>query len=446
PMPPSPSAVPGILGNTRLSRFDVVLVGSGAGGSAAARVLATNGLTVCVLEAGPNYFLGLDDPRPGFPISLYSNDEVKLSVRALIGRRTRVEPMSFRPTAGAGERTFVGDVNALPKTVGGAAVHSDVKYPRSEAWDFRIRSELGEVPGASFADWPFDYDELEPYYAAAERLSGVQGVTGADPFAAPRSGPYPMETFGPRMYVDHVLSAGAEKLGLHPFPYPTAANARDYGGRPPCNDCGFCSGYGCPTNAKGSPAVTTLRDALLTGLCQVRHDCTATRIVTDASGRRATAVEYLDPQGRTERVEGDRVIVAANGIETPRLLQLSDPDGPGLGNSSGMLGRNLMFHFQTTGVGVYPQRFHVERGRSVTGGFSDFRGRPRDPKRPLAGIVEFGGYSEKIAESLVYVTTSGLRGSLLKDFLRANPQGAHIAVLTMQAEDAPQLTNRVDLD
>ncbi|MCA9773294.1 MAG: GMC family oxidoreductase, partial [Myxococcales bacterium] len=329
------SAVPHVLGDTRLGRFDVVIIGSGAGGAAAARVLATNGLTVCILEAGNNYFVGLDDPRPGFPVPLFSSDEIKMSARRLIAQQTRVEPMTFRDSD-AVPRSHVGDVNALPKTVGGAGVHSDVKYPRFIDFDFRMRSELGEVQGATFADWPLDYDELEPYYAAAERLLGVQGEAGANPFESPRSGPFPMAP-GPRMFIDHLLSEGATKLGLHPFPYPTGAPSRDWRGRPPCNDCGFCSGYGCPTNAKGSPAVTTLRDALLTSRVQVRYNAPATRI--RASGGRVTAVDYLDPEGNPASVTADRVILAASAVESARLCLLSDLGGPGLGNSSGQVGR-----------------------------------------------------------------------------------------------------------
>ena len=79
-----------------------------------------------------------------------------------------------------------------------------------------------------------------------------------------------------------------------PSPYPTAVNSRPYRGRPPCVDCGFCSGYGCPNNAKGSPAVTLLRDALLSENCQLRYNAQVTRLVTNATKTRVDAVEYLD--------------------------------------------------------------------------------------------------------------------------------------------------------
>jgi choline dehydrogenase-like flavoprotein len=145
-------------------------------------------------------------------------------------------------------------------------------------------------------------------------------------------------------------------------------------------------------------------------------------------------------------VSGDRVVLAANGIESPRLCLLSDPGGPGLGNSSGLVGRCLMFHYQTIAVGLYPQSLHGERGRSVTTGIADFRGVPNDPNRPLGGIIEFGTNSEKITDALTYLLSLGQQGPSLKNFLRSSPFGSHNAVLIMQGEDAPQLTNRIDLD
>lgn len=437
-----PSKVPNVLGDTALDRFDVVVIGSGAGGGAATRALATSGLKVCVLEAGNNYFVGLDDPADGMPVPVFSSDEVKMSARELIKQQARIEPRTFRASESDGDRTYIGDVNALPKTVGGGWVHADMKTPRFAAFDFRLGTLLGDVPGASFADWPLTYDELEPFYAATERLLGVQGEAGADPFAEPRSGPYPMPP-GPPMYVANLLSDGARKLGLHPFPYPGAVTSRPYRGRAVCNDCGFCSGYGCPINAKGSVAL--LRDALLTGNVQLRYNAIATRLSTDASGRRVTSVEYLDADGNPASVSGDRIVLAASPIESARLLFASDPGGPGLGNSSGLVGRNLMFHHQTIGVGIYQQDLHGERGKSVSTGFSDFRGVPNDPARPLGGIVEFGTNSEKIADAAQYMNL-GFRGATLKSYLRSSPFGRHIAVLIMQGEDAPQLTNRIDLD
>src|SRR5262249_16914395 len=110
-------------------------------------------------------------------------------------------------------------------------------------------------------------------------------------------------------------------------------------------------------------------------------------------------------------------------------------------------GRNMMFHFQTTVVGIFPQRFHGERGRSITNALSDFRGRPNDPNHPLGGIIEMGAVNSRIIQDAqTYLLSLGKIGTQLKPFLRSPAFGAHLNAMTMQAEDAPQLTNRVDLD
>src|SRR5437762_5140394 len=92
-----PSAVPGVLGNTSLAQFDAIIIGSGAGGSVVARALTVVGQKkVLVLEAGPNYFMGLDDPAAGMPIPLFSNDELKLSLRPFINQSLFLEPRTYR--------------------------------------------------------------------------------------------------------------------------------------------------------------------------------------------------------------------------------------------------------------------------------------------------------------------------------------------------------------
>ncbi len=440
-----PSREPNVLGNTALTTFDAIIIGSGAGGSAAAHVLATQGRKVLVLETGDNYFPGLDDPDPGQPVALYSNDELKHGERAFISPDPLIEPRTFRPNEAAGERTYVGDVNGLPRTVGGGAVHADMKYPRFQETDFRLGSLLGDVPGANFADWPLIYDELAPFYTEVEQVVGVQGEEGSDPFAPPRGRPYPMPP-GVPMYCAILASEGARRLGYTPFPYPTAVNSQFYGGRPPCVDCGFCSGYGCPNNAKGSPAVTFLRQALLTNNCQLRYNTTVVNLLPDANGTGVVGVEYLDPAGGRDRATADIFILAASAIETARLWLLSDAYRDGIGNTSGQLGRNLMFHFQTQAVGIFPQRLHGHRGRAVTQGMSDFRGVPGDPQRPLAGIIEFGAASELIFEAKTYTLSLGQRGPALRELMRQSPLRDRLMALTLQAEDAPQLTNYVDLD
>src|SRR5207245_1334252 len=136
-------------------------------------------------------------------------------------------PRTWRNSPSDGDRTYVGDVNTLPKTVGGGCVHADLKMPRFQVDDFHLGTLLGSVPNASFADWPVDYDMLEPFYAYVETALGIQGESGTNPFEAPRKTPFPMPP-GVPMYSGLKVSDGAKKLGLHPFAYPTAVNSRPY--------------------------------------------------------------------------------------------------------------------------------------------------------------------------------------------------------------------------
>jgi choline dehydrogenase-like flavoprotein len=436
-----------VYGNTSLSQFDAIVIGSGAGGGPVAYVLTKAGMKVLVLEAGPCHLDFLDDPSQP-PLPRFSNDELKTERRNFIETDDRIDPRTWRTSEADGDRidALTGNVQALPKTVGGGCLHADLKMPRFAPSDFQFGTNVS-VAGTSFADWPLQYDELEPFYAWGERLLGVQGLAGANPFEGPRSSAYPMPP-GAAMYGSTVVGAGLSKLGYTMFPYPMAVNSEPYDNRPACVDCGFCSGYPCPTNAKGSTAVTMLRKALLSGNCQLQAETRVVKI--NAAGGTVTSVDALDPTGAPINFTADRYVLAASPIEDARLLYLSDPDV--LGNSSGMVGRNLMFHYQTVALGIFDQRVHGYRGRTVDHGFADFRGAPNDAAHPLGGIVEISGGGLPIGEAAFYTRILGQlapgkwNGALFKSLMRQSPGRDRVMVLVIQAEDAPQLTNRVDLD
>jgi gluconate 2-dehydrogenase alpha chain len=419
---------------------DAVIIGSGPAGATAAHVLTQAGWSVIVLEKGRNHLLALEPPFG--PLGHVSSDEIKFSRRHFLGPDPWLEPRTYRRDESEGDRLEVGEVNNLPSTVGGGGFHADGKLPRFRADDFAIASVDGPVPGADLVDWPFGYDELEPYYAEAERVIGVAGDASGNPFASWRADPYPMPP-GPDMYCAVLTSEAATRLGYHPYRAPTGVNSVEYDGRPACNNCGFCGYYGCPIEAKGDP-VAPLRRALETGRCEIRPDCFVSDVLLDATGRRARGVRYLDHDRVAHEVSADHVVLAAGAFETPRLLLRN-----GLGHPD-VVGRYLQFHFQTFVLGIFDHPLHGHRGRSVTHlmddpivGDADTRAAARAAGLPFlrGGIVEHGASTHPVMEAL-HLPTGSAHAALMVD----SPTRDRMAVFTMQGEDLPVATNRIDLD
>ncbi len=416
---------------------DAVIVGSGPGGATVADVLTRAGWSVVIVEKGRNHLLDPDDLTR--PAADYSNDELKFIYRHFLGPDPVIEPRTFRTGEEEGDHTHVGEVNSIPTTVGGGGTHADGKVPRFREEDFALRTTHGPVDGAQVDDWPLTYDDLEPFYAEAERSVGVAGAAGANPFAAWRSGPYPMAPGAP-MYGAVLSTAAALRQGLHPYPGPTAANSVPYDGRPACNNCGFCAFFGCPIHAKGDP-IAMLRRAMASGHAELLSETFVARVRTD--GRRATGVEVVGPDGTTRVIEARHVVVAAGAVETPRLLLLSDIDHP-------LVGRYLMVHFQTFVIGILPERVHGHKGRAVTHLHDDAmivddaaRAAARDAGLPWirGGLVEHGGPSLPVMEAKLYPW-----GAKHKSLMRSSPMRDRMWAFTMQGEDLAQATNRVDLD
>jgi len=436
----------------------VVVIGSGAGGSAAAWVLAEAGFQVSVLEKGRNYYRGLDQPG-GLPFPLYGGDEIR-AARGLPGCDILAEPRSARSQGEAEDgvaRSHVGDVNHLAHTVGGGTSHWDAKVPRFFKLDFEMRSRYGPVEGADIADWPFGYDDLAPYYDLVERVIGVQGSLEETPkFVLEHSprGPYPMPP-GPPMYASLVWQRAAAELGYQAHPFPMAANSRPYDGRPACTNCGYCSHHGCPINARGGAAVTFLRRALLAGARLVTRAC-VTRIGCDDRGR-ATHVEYLAGDGLVPaKIEADEVVLAGSAIETARLALLStSPAHPeGLGNGNGRVGRTLCFHTSAFAGGIMPQRLHAHRGRSTSHCMlepllPDTESRwARWAGLPFlrGGVCELGGAPYLIDEAKIYDMLPWSLRTEHKNQMRSSASRDRMLAVQMLGEDLAQLANRVDLD
>jgi choline dehydrogenase-like flavoprotein len=432
----------------------VVIVGSGAGASTVGWALATAGHPVLFLEKGRNLWRGLGD-RHGLGPSLFSNDEVKAG-RYFENPDPILEPRTGRSRDEAArgvDRSFVGDINGLPTTVGGGTIHWDAKTPRLWRQDFKGRSLYGPYPDANVADWPLTYDDLAPYYDEVEARLGVQGDIHAMPARtrqqAPRDKQFPLPP-NPPMYAGTLLAEGARRLGYHAYPFPMAVNSRSYAGRPPCNSCGFCSGWGCPTHARGGAAVSFLHDALIAG-AELRSRCFVFRVDRDKTGTKAVGVSYLDAAGKVHHQPADVVVVAGSAIESARLALLSN-----LPDRSGQLGRNLMFHYFTVAGALFKEDVHAWMGPSTTATIDDFVGPELNGVATAAGlpylkggICEVGGTigAPPITEANLYtsVVPNGW-GVPLKKLMQLGTFRKYVAGMSMVGEDLAQLGNRVDLD
>ncbi|HEY2637717.1 MAG TPA: GMC family oxidoreductase, partial [Solirubrobacteraceae bacterium] len=306
------------------------------------------------------------------------------------------------------------------------------------------------------ADWPLSYDDLAPFYDEVERHLGVQGdrsrMPGHTLAQAPRRHGFAMPP-NPPMVAGARLAEAARALGYEPYPFPMAVNSRRHLGRPACNSCGFCSGFGCPIQARGGAAVSFLHQALQHG-AELRERCFVHRVETTRDGRRARGVAYLDGHGHRRHARAPIVVLAPSAIETARLLLLSrGAHHPrGLGNRSGQVGRNLMFHYFSAGIGFFADRVHGWRGPSTTFTMDDFVGPVKGAAAKRhglpylkGGICEVGGGTLLLGEAEL-LASAGFRGTALTSALRDLALRDHIAGIQLVGEDLPQQANRVDLD
>ncbi len=348
---------------------DVIVVGAGAGGLAAAWRLTTRGARVILLEAGRQYQPDRDYPQDAddfearpFPYDMVRDDAGR--PRYTFGAAQEVGPEWDRYRSwNAGQGRYAPDgfrrymEYAHVRGVGGSTLHYQGEAHRFHRDSLRMRSLLGVG-----ADWPIAYEELAHYYDIAEGVIGVAGPGGV----AQRPRPEVLPAH-PLSYASRRLAPAFAAVGATLVPNHLAILSRPFDRRPPCNYCNSCT-QGCPLGDKGSAEQTFLPHALATGRLDLRPECHVILLETGGDGR-VTGVLYADRDGVRRRVVAPSVVVAAGAVETPRLLLLSDSHAHphGIGNGEGQVGRNLTELLFWWTVALLPERVDAFRGVPIDG-------------------------------------------------------------------------------
>ncbi len=325
----------------RKDRVDVLVIGAGASGAAFTWSLVKDGFSVLCLEQG-----GWKNPAE------YPTNQSDWEIH----RQTDYNPdPNFRRLP---EDYPVNDSDSpiaplMYNAVGGSTIHWSAHFPRFHPSDFRTRTLDGVAD-----DWPMSYAELEPYFDLNDRIMGVAGMTGdtAYPPKSERQTP-PIPLGG----VGQTMARGFDKLGWHWWPSDSAILTAPYDGRAACNNCGPCD-IGCSRRAKASTDITYWPKAMAMG-AQLRTRCRVREITIDERGL-ADGALYYDERGVLHKQEASAVVMACNGIGTPRLL-LNSKSGMfpnGLANSSGLVGKNLMFHPYAMVTGVFDDLLEGYKG------------------------------------------------------------------------------------
>ena len=349
---------------------DFVIVGSGSAGGIIAKELSTSGFKVVVLEQGP-YRKASD----------FTHDELAALVLGEFTGGNQTHQQTFRSDESEQAEIAQSPAAYYGMMVGGSSVLFSANFWRFREIDFNERSVLGPISGTNFADWPIRYAELEPYYTKVDWEVGVSGAPG--PNDSFRSKPFPM----PPMPVNSsgvLLERSTKKLGISSQVEPLAILSQPHNGRPACINCGFCSLFGCEVGAKSSSLASMIPLAEASGNCEIRAECAVFRIDTNAAGR-ADEVLYYDPDGNERSQKARAVILSANGAETPRLLlnSASDAHPDGLANSSGFVGRNLMFNIYAGANALFEHPLNDFKGVQVTRVIHEFY--ESDPARGFYG-------------------------------------------------------------
>lgn len=394
------------------SDYDVIIIGSGAGGGTLAYRLAPSGKRILILERGdwlPREVQNWDatavfvDNRYVSPDTWYDKDGA-----------------SFQPQ--------------IHYNVGGATKLYGAALYRLRERDF---GELVHVDGISPA-WPVPYADFEPYYTQAEQLYQVHGQRGEDPTEPPSSAPYPHPPVSHEPRIQQLFD-DLQSSGLHPFHAPAGImldEANMAYGR--CIRCATCDGFPCLVHAKSDAEVVAVRPALEHPNVTLVRGAEVIRLDTDPTGRSVTEVVALIG-GERQRFAASIVVVSAGAANSAKLLlrSASDRHPNGLANGSDQVGRNYMFHNSRAFLAVSTERNDTRFQKTL--GVNDFYFGDEDFAFPMGNIQMVGKSSAPM-----YRGEKPLETALAPTFALSDV-AVHAVDFWLSTEDLPRPENRVTL-
>jgi choline dehydrogenase-like flavoprotein len=386
--------------------FDLIIIGTGAGGGTLTYALRDSGLRILVIERGD--FLPKEDEN--------------WSVPAVFGQK-RYKPAEQWLDAASGA-PFQPGVHYF---VGGNTKFYGAALPRLRRQDF----EALEHEGGTSPAWPIRYEDLEPYYNLAETIYAVHGQPGDDPTEPPHSQPYPYPAVPHEPYVED-LANHLRAQGLHPFYLPMGIDLRTDGR---CIRCKTCDGFACKVDAKSDADTRCIRPALESSNMTLWTKTYVRRLLTDVTGRQVSAVE-VEKDGQVMQVSAGRYVVACGAVNSAALLLRSadsrHPDG--LANRSGMVGRNYMVHNNTALTAIKPLKTNPTVFQK-TMAVNDFYLRGPDFPFPMGNLQMLG----KLQAGMLSIAQPGVPKPILVGMANRSVDW------WVMSEDLPDPANRITL-
>jgi choline dehydrogenase-like flavoprotein len=396
-----------------MSDYDVVIVGTGAGGGTLARHLAPSGKRVLLLERG--------DWLP--------REKQNWQAQDVFAANRYISPDTWYDEQG---KAFQPQIHYF---VGGATKFYGAALYRLRAEDF---GELRHHGGVSPA-WPISYDELEPYYTKAEQMYEVHGARGEDPTEPPSSAPYPFPAVSHEPRIQQ-LSDDLEAAGYHPFHAPCGIRLNESDlPHSTCIRCETCDGFPCLVHAKSDAEVLGVRPALEHPNVELWTNAYVTRLDTNPAGTSVTGV-VVERDGEAETVSGDVVVLACGAANTAKLLLVSASEmhPNGLANGSDQVGRNYMFHDSTAVLALSRDENPTVFQKTLA--LNDFYFSSDDFEYPLGNIQMVGKSSAPMFRGEKPGETKLAPEWTLEKVAR------HAIDFWLSTEDLPAPENRVTVD